>query len=105
MQQSTCVHGPSRGIVNAATTLQTKVWYRKLRARSSGLSGFPEVLSKLRGVGAERAYPNLVHYNELAKGGHFAAWEQPKLFFRRASRGLQITAHTAELNALIWQST
>jgi hypothetical protein len=30
---------------------------------------------------AERAYPNnLIHYNRLDRGGHFAAWEQPKLF-------------------------
>ena len=28
----------------------------------------------------ERAYPNLIHYNELDTGGHFAAWEQPQLF-------------------------
>jgi pimeloyl-ACP methyl ester carboxylesterase len=28
----------------------------------------------------ERAYPNLVYYNEVDKGGHFAAWEQPYLF-------------------------
>lgn len=28
----------------------------------------------------ERAYPKLIHYNQLDKGGHFAAWEQPKLF-------------------------
>jgi pimeloyl-ACP methyl ester carboxylesterase len=28
----------------------------------------------------ERAYPNLIHYNKLDKGGHFAAWEQPELF-------------------------
>ena len=28
----------------------------------------------------ERAYPNLIHYNEVEKGGHFAAWEQPELF-------------------------
>ena len=27
----------------------------------------------------ERAYPQLIHYNELEKGGHFAAWEQPDL--------------------------
>ena len=27
---------------------------------------------------AEQAYPKLVHYNRLPKGGHFAAWEQPK---------------------------
>ena len=29
---------------------------------------------------AERAYPNLIHFNEVDKGGHFAAWEQPELF-------------------------
>jgi len=28
----------------------------------------------------ERAYPKLIHYNKLDKGGHFAAWEQPQLF-------------------------
>jgi pimeloyl-ACP methyl ester carboxylesterase len=29
---------------------------------------------------AERAYPQLVYYNQAAAGGHFAAWEQPLLF-------------------------
>jgi pimeloyl-ACP methyl ester carboxylesterase len=29
---------------------------------------------------AERAYPKLIHYNRVEKGGHFAAWEQPQLF-------------------------
>jgi pimeloyl-ACP methyl ester carboxylesterase len=29
---------------------------------------------------AERAYPNLIHFNEVDKGGHFAAWEEPELF-------------------------
>ncbi len=28
----------------------------------------------------ERAYPKLIHYNKVAKGGHFAAWEQPLIF-------------------------
>ena len=28
----------------------------------------------------ERAYPNLIYFNEADKGGHFAAWEQPQLF-------------------------
>ncbi len=27
-----------------------------------------------------QAYPNLIYFNEVAKGGHFAAWEQPQLF-------------------------
>ena len=42
---------------------------------------------------AERAYPdNLVHYNKLDRGGHFAAWEQPQLFteeLRTAFRSLR----------------
>jgi pimeloyl-ACP methyl ester carboxylesterase len=29
---------------------------------------------------AEQAYPNLIYFNELDKGGHFAAWEEPELF-------------------------
>ena len=29
---------------------------------------------------AERAYPKLIYYNKVEKGGHFAAWEQPTLF-------------------------
>jgi pimeloyl-ACP methyl ester carboxylesterase len=29
---------------------------------------------------AERAYPKLLYYNQLDKGGHFAAWEEPGLF-------------------------
>jgi pimeloyl-ACP methyl ester carboxylesterase len=40
----------------------------------------------------ERAYPNLIHYNQLDKGGHFAAWEQPALFseeIRAAFRSLR----------------
>jgi pimeloyl-ACP methyl ester carboxylesterase len=38
---------------------------------------------------AERAYPNLIHYNQLDKGGHFAAWEQPKLFSEEVRTGLR----------------
>ena len=29
---------------------------------------------------AERAYPNLIYFNEVDRGGHFAAWEEPELF-------------------------
>ena len=41
---------------------------------------------------AERAYPNLIYFNEVDKGGHFAAWEQPQLFteeLRAAFRALR----------------
>jgi pimeloyl-ACP methyl ester carboxylesterase len=40
---------------------------------------------------AERAYPNLIYFNEVDRGGHFAAWEQPQLFaeeLRAAFRSL-----------------
>jgi len=32
----------------------------------------------------ERAYPQLIYYNKVEKGGHFAAWEQPQLFSEEA---------------------
>jgi pimeloyl-ACP methyl ester carboxylesterase len=41
---------------------------------------------------AEKAYPNLIYFNEVEKGGHFAAWEQPQLFseeLRAAFRSLR----------------
>src|SRR3954467_7883642 len=38
---------------------------------------------------AEQAYPKLVHYNELDKGGHFAAWEQPELYAIELRDGLR----------------
>jgi hypothetical protein len=41
------------------------------------VSAFPDELYQLPRSWAERAYPNLIHYNKLPKGGHFAAWEQP----------------------------
>jgi len=45
------------------------------------ISVFPDELYQAPRSWAERAYPhNLIHYNKLDKGGHFAAWEQPQLF-------------------------
>ena len=41
---------------------------------------------------AEKAYPNLTYFNEVDRGGHFAAWEQPELFseeVRAAFRSLR----------------
>jgi pimeloyl-ACP methyl ester carboxylesterase len=44
-----------------------------------GVSVFPDELYRVPRSWAEQAFPNLVHYNELDRGGHFAAWEQPQL--------------------------
>ena len=56
------------------------------------VSVFPDEIYAPPRSWVEKAYPRLIHYNRLPKGGHFAAWEQPKLFSRRGSRGLQDTA-------------
>ena len=37
----------------------------------------------------ERAYPNLIYYNKVDKGGHFAAWEQPQLFSAELRAGFR----------------
>jgi pimeloyl-ACP methyl ester carboxylesterase len=45
------------------------------------ISVFPDELYQAPRSWAERAYPdNLIHYNKLDRGGHFAAWEQPQVF-------------------------
>jgi pimeloyl-ACP methyl ester carboxylesterase len=46
---------------------------------------------------AEQAYPNLVYFNEVDRGGHFAAWEEPELFsdeVRAAFRSLRTNGGT-----------
>jgi pimeloyl-ACP methyl ester carboxylesterase len=57
------------------------------------ISVFPDELYQAPRSWAERAYPhNLIHYNRLDRGGHFAAWEQPELFcdeMRAAFRSLR----------------
>jgi len=52
------------------------------------LSIFPDEVIHTPRTWAEQAYPNLVHYNQLDKGGHFAAWEQPKLLVDEMRAGL-----------------
>jgi pimeloyl-ACP methyl ester carboxylesterase len=54
------------------------------------ISVFPDELYQVPRSWAERAYPNnLIHYNELDKGGHFAAWEEPQLFCEEMRAGFR----------------
>ena len=48
---------------------------------------FPDEIYAAPKTWAERAYPKLIHFNKLPKGGHFAAWEQPELFVREMRLG------------------
>jgi pimeloyl-ACP methyl ester carboxylesterase len=62
------------------------------------VSVFPDEIYAAPRSWAERAYPKLIYYNKLDKGGHFAAWEQPELFVGeiragfKPLRGAQVTA-------------
>jgi len=53
------------------------------------VSAFPDELYQCPRSWAEKAYPKLIHYNRLAKGGHFAAWEQPQLLSEELRTGFR----------------
>ena len=58
----------------------------------AAVSVFPKELYEAPRSWAERAYPNLIYYNTLDRGGHFAAWQEPQLFsqeVRAAFRSLR----------------
>jgi pimeloyl-ACP methyl ester carboxylesterase len=57
-----------------------------------GFTTFPGEIWKTPREWVELAYPNVMYFNEAAKGGHFAAWEEPELFsseLRAAFRGVR----------------
>jgi pimeloyl-ACP methyl ester carboxylesterase len=53
------------------------------------VSAFPDEIYTAPQSWAARAYPNLVHYGRLDKGGHFAAWEQPQIFAGELREGFR----------------
>jgi pimeloyl-ACP methyl ester carboxylesterase len=57
-----------------------------------GFTTFPGEVFRAPRSWVEKSYPNLIHFNEVDKGGHFAAWEEPELFsneVRAAFRSLR----------------
>jgi pimeloyl-ACP methyl ester carboxylesterase len=53
------------------------------------VSVFPDEIYQAPRSWAERAFPKLIYYNKVQKGGHFAAWEQPQLFSQEVRAGLR----------------
>jgi pimeloyl-ACP methyl ester carboxylesterase len=53
------------------------------------VSAFPDEIYAVPKRWAEQAYPKLIHYNQVEKGGHFAAWEQPQLFTEELRAGFR----------------
>ena len=50
---------------------------------------FPDELFKAPRRWAEKVYPNLIYFNEVDKGGHFAAWEEPEIFASELREGFR----------------
>ena len=75
----------------------------------AGFTTFPGEVFRAPRSWVELAYPNLTYFNEVDKGGHFAAWEEPELFseevraafrhscFRLSSGGGSMPAQTTNL--------
>lgn len=74
-------------LTNTAVSSARLYWESKLEFFSpkgiqipTAVSVFPDEIYAAPKSWAEKAYPKLIYYNRLPKGGHFAAWEQPGLF-------------------------
>jgi pimeloyl-ACP methyl ester carboxylesterase len=86
-------------LTNTAVSSARLYWENKLPffapkhvAIPVAVSVFPDEIYAAPRSWAEKAFPKLIHYNRLDKGGHFAAWEQPKVFsteLRTAFRSLR----------------
>ena len=83
---------PEAGLTNTAVSSARLYWDTTQISNGAGffdvrgvkipvaVSAFPNEIYAAPRSWAKRAYPKLIYYNKLAKGGHFAAWEQPELF-------------------------
>jgi pimeloyl-ACP methyl ester carboxylesterase len=74
-------------VTNTAVSSARLYWESKLAFFApkhvplpTALSVFPDEIYAAPRSWAEKAYPNLIHFNRVDRGGHFAAWEQPQLF-------------------------
>jgi pimeloyl-ACP methyl ester carboxylesterase len=53
------------------------------------VTAFPDELYQAPRSWTEKAYPKLIHYNKVDKGGHFAAWEQPEILVTELRAGFK----------------
>ncbi|WP_276133715.1 epoxide hydrolase family protein [Polluticoccus soli] len=74
-------------VTNTAVSTARLYWENKLAFFvpmnpnvPTAVSVFPDEIYAAPKNWVEKSYPNLVYYNKVDKGGHFAAWEQPKIF-------------------------
>jgi pimeloyl-ACP methyl ester carboxylesterase len=84
------------GVTNTAVSSARLYWENKLVFFAPlgvtvpvAVSAFPDELYQTPRSWAEKAFPKLIHYSRLEKGGHFAAWEQPEIFVKELRAAFQ----------------
>src|SRR5438874_416376 len=82
------------GISSARLYWENKVGFFDVKGVTvpAAVSVFPRELYQAPRSWAERAYPQLIYFNQVEKGNHFAAWQEPELFtteVRAAFRSLR----------------
>ena len=87
-------------LTNTAASSARLYWNHSLTAKKGffdakgveipvAVSAFPDEIYTAPRSWTEKAYPKLIHYNRLPKGGHFAAWEQPHFYSEEVRTGLR----------------
>src|SRR2546426_3300191 len=83
-------------LTNTAVSSARLYWESKLAffapkgvAIPVAVSAFPDQIYQAPQSWTEKAYPKLIHYNRVDKGGHFAAWEQPETFVTELRAGFK----------------
>jgi pimeloyl-ACP methyl ester carboxylesterase len=83
-------------LTNTAVSSGRLYWESKLAffapkgvAIPVAVSAFPDEIYTAPRSWTERAYPKLIYYNRVDKGGHFAAWEQPQIFSEELRAGFK----------------
>jgi len=83
-------------LTNTAVSAARLYWENKLSLYNAAGVSVPAAVSVFPGENyqaprswTQRAYHNLIYFNEVGKGGHFAAWEQPQLFSEEVRAGLR----------------
>ncbi|HUA31433.1 MAG TPA: epoxide hydrolase [Streptosporangiaceae bacterium] len=79
------------GVSSARLYWENKLGFFDRRGVSipAAVSAFPDDLYTPPRSWSEEAYENLIYYNKVDKGGHFAAWEQPQLFSEEVRAGFR----------------
>ncbi|MGX5185475.1 epoxide hydrolase family protein [Streptomyces avermitilis] len=83
-------------LTNTAVSASRLYWENKLSVVDAkgvsipvAVSVFPDEIYQAPKSWVQKAYPRLIHYNKLPRGGHFAAWEQPHLFAQELRAGFR----------------